>query len=158
MVYQWKWGAPIPAQAAGERFEALEQEHGEITPRIVLDDARDEKALLHPCFEWNDRIAAELYREKQAGDLIRSLEVKIERKDKPPQSFRAFISVVNDTEKRVYINQDKALSVPSTRRQALMDAKRDCDAFRRKYELMAELRGVIDAIDEFESDIEVNNV
>ena len=153
MVYQWRWGAPVPAQAAGERFEELEREHGELTPRIVLDDARDESALLHPCFEWDDGKAAELYREKQAGYLIRNLEVKLERKEVPTKQFRAFVSILNADEKRGYINLNKALSSHDTRQQALMDALKSLNAFRIKYEMFKELDSVIAAINEFESEL-----
>ncbi|MEY8313484.1 hypothetical protein AALA61_16315 [Oscillospiraceae bacterium 42-9] len=98
MVYDWKRNMPIRAQAAGEYLETLEQAHGEITPKIVLDSARLESSLLHPCFEWNDGVAAEKYRETQARFLIRNLVVKVEQADSPPQAVRAYVNVAQGTD------------------------------------------------------------
>ena len=96
MVYDWKRNMPVKAQAAGEYLEQLEKEHGEITPKIVLDASRAEDALLHPCFEWNDGVAAEKYREVQARYLIRNLVVFVERDDSSPQVVRAYVNVSSE--------------------------------------------------------------
>jgi len=149
MIYQWKRGLPVPAQAAGEHLEALEREHGQITPKLVLDDARDEGALLHPCFEWDDEKAAELYRERQAGFLIRNLTVRVEREDKPPLPVRAFVSVEKE-ESRAFVGTIRALSEEETRAQVLQEALQSLQVFRTKYEAFAELSGVIAAIDDLE--------
>lgn len=148
MIYRWKWAQPVPAQAAGEHLAHLEQEHGQLTPRLVLDDARDEDALLHPCFEWRDDVAAELYRERQAGQLLRNLTVQIEQPDKPPRPVRAFVSVTNTAnENRAFVGVSRALSDADMREQVLREALQSLQSFRTKYKAFAELGGVIAAID-----------
>lgn len=45
---------------------------GRITPRALVDAARDPDSPLHSFFEWDDSEAAEKYREMQARTLLRS--------------------------------------------------------------------------------------
>jgi hypothetical protein len=37
-----------------------------LTPAVVVEESRDEAALLHPMFEWDDASAAERYRQGMA--------------------------------------------------------------------------------------------
>lgn len=147
MVYDWKRHMPVKAQAAGEYLETLEQAHGEITPKIVLDSARAEDSLLHPCFEWNDGVAAEKYRENQARFLIRNLVVKVEQDNSPPQAVRAYVNVAQDTEKvGSFIAVKTALDDAEMRTQVLKNALRELQAFQEKYKNLSELAGVFSAI------------
>ena len=59
------------------RLEALYRQHGELTPTLVVEDARDTESPLHSHFEWTDTIAAEKYRRMQARKLLASVEVRI---------------------------------------------------------------------------------
>jgi hypothetical protein len=61
----------INAQTAGEELARIAQDRGELKAPDVVDEARPQDALLHPAFEWNDQIAAELHRQDQARYLIR---------------------------------------------------------------------------------------
>ena len=65
----------IDPQIAGEELERIRKRDGCVKTKIVVDEARPEKAPLHPEFEWNDSQAAELYRENQAMRLIRSIRI-----------------------------------------------------------------------------------
>lgn len=65
-----------PPQIVGEVCLELEKE-GRLTAKNLVDVSRDEDAPLHNEFEWSDDIAAEKYREVQAGYIIRSVEIEI---------------------------------------------------------------------------------
>ena len=66
-------GASPPAQSVGERLEMLREQNAEqLTPEIVVADARSPGSPLHSFFEWNDFEAAEQYRLHQARNLIHS--------------------------------------------------------------------------------------
>jgi hypothetical protein len=65
----------IDPQAAGEELERIRHRDGTITPPAVVDEARPEEAVLHPCFEWVDPVAAEQYRLIQARTLIKKVRV-----------------------------------------------------------------------------------
>ena len=51
LVYKYRTiDYPVPAQSVGERLEELDREFGEVTPKIMVDDARPEGALMHPMY------------------------------------------------------------------------------------------------------------
>ena len=53
-------------------LEALSQRHkNTLTPKTVVNAARDPKSSLHCKFEWNNTKAAEAYRLEQAACIIR---------------------------------------------------------------------------------------
>ena len=67
---------------------------GELSPPVVVDEARPVDSPLHERFEWDDEVAGEAYRLVQAAELIRS--VRIVYQDKPTgesKSVRAFHSL-----------------------------------------------------------------
>lgn len=58
-------------------LRAIYQRDGKLTPAQVLREAESDESPLHAVFEWDDTIAAHRYRLEQAGDLIRSVKVRI---------------------------------------------------------------------------------
>jgi hypothetical protein len=66
-----------------------------LSPELVLDAARDEDHPLHASFEWDDSVAAEKYREEQAGRMIRASHYVtfLKEQDEEPVSVRTYISV-----------------------------------------------------------------
>lgn len=146
MQYRWKSGAraPVPAQVAGEVCERLSAE-GRLTPRELVDESRDEDAPLHKAFEWNDAKAAEAYRETQASYIIRSVEIVREDVSGP---VRAFVSLeVGEDGARTYQSIEPTLRDAEGRDAVLAAARRELEAFRRKYGTLKELADVLDAID-----------
>ena len=144
MIYKLKSGArlPVSPQVAGDECERLESSGG-LTPRRLVDASRPEDAPLHKCFEWNDGVAAERWREAQASYIIRSVEVSIEEHMEPT---RAFVATISDSA-REYKSIGYVMR-RSDSREALLDAaKRELLAFRRKYKNLYELAEVMDAID-----------
>ena len=145
-VYVWKTGtrATCDAQTAGEVCERLENE-GRLSAGELVDVSRPEDAPLHGAFEWDDAIAAERYRENQAGYIIRSLDVKLVGSEEP---VKAFVSLNLTGEKREYSSITTVLSRPDSRKLLLADAMRELRAFKEKYAQFKELAGVFAAIDE----------
>lgn len=144
MIYQIKSGArlAVSAQVAGEECKRL-AEQGRLKPKSLVDESRPEDAPLHKCFEWNDDVAAEKWRETQAAYIIRSVEVTVEQSSEPT---RAFVVTVSDGE-RTYKDIGYVLR-SSESREALLDAaKRELMAFMRKYKTLSELSDVMDAIE-----------
>lgn len=144
MIYKVKSGArlPVSAQVAGEECERLESK-GMLTPGNLVDASRPEDAPLHKCFEWDDGIAAERWREAQASYIIRSVEVTISEESDPT---RAFVAVISDST-REYKSIGYVMRRSDSREALLDSAKRELLAFRRKYKNLFELAKVIDAID-----------
>ena len=147
MQYRWKSGAraPVPAQVAGEVCERLSAEE-RLTPRELVDESRDEGAPLHKAFEWDDAKAADAYRMSQASYIIRSVELVREDVSEP---VRAFVSVsVTDDGARCYQSIEPTLREAATREAVLEEARRELDAFKRKYRGLEELAAVIAAIEQ----------
>jgi hypothetical protein len=146
MVYDWKRAMPVKAQEVGEYLDELELEFGKVTPKIVLDRSREEDALLHSCFEWNDDVAAEKYRETQAGFIIRNLVIKVDNSAQEEQSVRAFVNVKSETQS-IFVSMAKVIENDDLRSQMLNTAKQELHSFKQKYENLQELCEVFKAID-----------
>lgn len=65
----------VDAQTAGEELTRIYAERGKLTAKDVVDESRPDDAPLHPAFEWRDAVAAEEYRQIQALNLIKVVEV-----------------------------------------------------------------------------------
>ena len=78
-IYNWRQGAHVKggvkAQTAGEELARIQELYGYCTSEIVLAEAVDPDAPLHPLFTWDDAEAADLYRKAEARVVIRSVEV-----------------------------------------------------------------------------------
>lgn len=139
-IYKWVEGSKMggdPNIAGMVCAELAEQ--GRLTPEELVNASRDEESPLHGMFEWDDTIAAEKYREVQARKIIRSVEVVLT--DSPiPQ--RAFQTVGHRTYERI----EHVMSDEQMRRILLQNAKRELDAFKRKYSRLTELSLVFEAI------------
>lgn len=72
----WASYGGVDADVVGVTLETIEVRDGSIKPAAVVDAARPEESQIHPCFEWNDPIAAEEWRKQQARNLIRSVRVQ----------------------------------------------------------------------------------
>ena len=142
MVYQWKEGARIsfPAQVAGTVCAALEEQNA-LTAQRLVDESRPEDAPLHAAFEWNDTIAAEEWRKHTARHIINSLVIREEAQ----VPVRAFFNI--RAEGSSYQSIHAIIKRPDKMDCLLGEAYAEMEAFRRKYAMLEQLRGVMDAID-----------
>lgn len=143
MVYQWRFSMGIPAETAGVELERIERKHGQISPKLVLDESRKESAPLHKIFEWDDSIAAEKYRLQQAGSIINNLVVVLdEYEHKEP--VRAFVNVVANAPARngEFVSIVSAMQSEEAREAVLQNALRELKEFQKKYKDLGELAGI----------------
>jgi hypothetical protein len=150
MIYQWKPEArvKVDAQKAGEELERIRTWHnGRLEAKDVVEASRERGAPLHAAFEWNNARAAAAYRIEQAKYLIRSIEVVVDSAIEEARPVRAFVSVVRD-EDRSYTSVSHALADPDLRRQVLVGALRELEAWRDRYAELVELANVFAAIEE----------
>lgn len=149
MIYKWKFQpkGKVSAQIAGKCIEKITKKHkGRVTPKMILDEARMKKHPLHACFEWDDGIAAEKYREQQAQRILVQLVI-VERKeqDEKPIRVRAFMSV-EENDSTHYTTFKRAMTNPQLRSQLLVQALAELNALKEKYSDLHELAGVFVAI------------
>lgn len=76
-----------------EEMLRIRDQHGDLRPDIVVEEAADPGSPLHTYFEWDESEAARQYRLVQASGLIRRVKVTVERgPDVEPIRVRAFVS------------------------------------------------------------------
>lgn len=101
--YSWRiksLAKGIDADLAIAEIERIESVFGSLTPENVLEASRDESALLHSLFQWDDSLAAKQYRLQQARTIINNVEIKV-ISDGEERSIPVY-EVVNIGEGRVY--------------------------------------------------------
>ena len=147
MVYQWKLPIfKIEAQAAGEELERITRETGSLKPEAVVDASRDPSALLHECFEWDDSVAAENYRQTQAQGIIRNIVTVNVSGAEVEKPVRAFVNIQRD-----YKPIEKVMATTEYKDEMLENALRELDAFKVKYAALEQLDGVFASIDELKA-------
>lgn len=147
MIYSWKLPGlyPVSAQTAGEELARICAKNDGLRPEDIVDESRPASAPLHPCFEWDDPTAAELYRQHQARGIVRCITTTVDASDGPVET-RAFVRA-----ERPAYQPIQAVINTVDEMTALFDrAKDELFSFRRKYENLAKLDPVFKAIDELE--------
>lgn len=156
MVYKFRPGysSKISAQDAGDRLEEIKDVHdGLIRPRDVVKDAVPKTAILHPVFEWDNKVAANLHREDQARSLIRSIEVVREPENEMDEPKReiAFVSIATPFHSNQgYVSTEDAMSDPVRRDIVLETALSQFRSLRRRYGNLVELASLWAVIDDLE--------
>lgn len=144
-------GAPSDRKAAieaGQHLELLRKQcKGELTPKDVVEDARNDNSPLHAYFEWDDGEAAENYRLQQARGLIRAV-VAIYTDDKKPAIRQKMFVHINEAGAQHYREASHAMSLTKTREMVLKQAWRELQAWRKRYKDLQEFSTVIDVIDD----------
>lgn len=130
MKFIWKTGTRHPgnAQEIGEELQSISAQHGQVTPEIVVEQARDEDSALHRCFQWDDSIAANEYRKGQARQVIRSIRVINESTG---EQSPAFVHVTYDDEKR-YVETGVAVKDDDLWSNVIRTAASDLKAMERR--------------------------
>lgn len=147
MTYQWKLPGiyDVPAQQAGEELDRIYRDRGRLEPTDIVSESRPEDAPLHPCFEWDDAIAAERYRENQASGIVRAI-VTVDTERKENNGVRAFVHVENTYQPMAVVVQSR-----DKMQKLLQSAMNELSAFRKKYGKLSELEPVFSAIDSVHS-------
>lgn len=127
-----------------DQFQTIYDEHGKLTPEIVVNVARRPEHPLHSHFDWDDDTAAESWRREQARQLIRSVRITYkpatDRSD--ALTVRAFHSVRSE-DGYAYRPTDEVLADPFTTKILLADMRRDWEALKRRYERFAEFAEMV---------------
>ena len=97
----------VAMQEIVDSLEKLRVRDGGIYTKSVVAEARDITSVLHPCFEWDDSVAAELHREAQARGLISNVQITVE--SKPVRVYHNVTVERQVYEKREVIISDKLL-------------------------------------------------
>jgi hypothetical protein len=123
-----------------DHLQAIYEQHGKLTPAVVLEEARSVEHPLHDRFEWDDDVAAEKWRKRQARELIRSVRIvyKEATDTDPGKSIRAFHAVRGTDDESVYEPAEVIAEDPLLRAMLLRDAEREWKQLLRRYKDIAE--------------------
>lgn len=145
MVFGWKTKGlyKVSAQTAGEEITRIRERHGTLEPHDVVVESRDESAVLHSCFEWDNDVAAERFRDQQARVLIGNLVTVNVCGQETSAPTRAFVHIMND-----YMPVETVVAVKEYTDEMLSKALSELKSFETKYQTLTELRPVFKAIDE----------
>tara|TARA_Y100000310_G_scaffold38796_1_gene36310 strand:- start:133 stop:579 length:447 start_codon:yes stop_codon:yes gene_type:complete len=144
MEYAWEKGRRISvkAEVVGEAIDRIKERYGDLTAQRLVDYARPVRSRLHSAFNWNDQEAAEKFRAEQARGMIRSIRIVIAEQEEPQI---AYVKVVKP-DGAVYMATGDALSDEQYRSQVLKDALTGLVGWKRRYEHLQEMAGVVSAI------------
>lgn len=119
------------------QLTGIYKQHGELTPQIVVDEARPQDAPLHDRFEWDDSIAGEKYRLVQAQQLIRVVRQEFTSPESGEKKFiRAFSSLheaSEDSTQQGYAPTEEILENEVTRKILLRNMERDIAVLKTRY-------------------------
>lgn len=65
----------VDAQTVGTELDRIRDKHDGIKPQAVVDESEPEDAALHPCFTWDNEVAANEFRKVEARSIVRSVRV-----------------------------------------------------------------------------------
>ncbi|MEN6487671.1 MAG: hypothetical protein ABFD66_02115 [Smithella sp.] len=137
-------------------LKIAEKNGGIISPRLIVDVARDEKNPLHGYFYWDDKIAGDRYRLNQASLLIRRIKIDIVKPTgktkmieiKPVRQFSSPASLRGKGGNGSYVRIEDVMKNDTLRADMLETAKKELIALKVKYENLTELSKVWEAIAE----------
>lgn len=129
-----------------DQLQAIYDQHGKLTPEIVVNEARDKDHPLHNRFEWDNEVAGEAWRREQAHRLIQKVKVVYREADdnQPEKSVRAFHAVRSE-KGHVYEPVGKVVRDDFTRQLLLNDMRREWQALKRRYEEFEEFLHMVRA-------------
>ena len=132
----------ITADQAVEELNRIKGEKGTLKAEYVVEAAKPKDSVLHKCFEWDNKKAAELYRLKTAGDLIRNIVTNVTN-ETLSYSIRAFVNVRQEPEaERSYAPIVEAIQNEESYKDLLEQAKADAQSFVKKYSQIQEINGI----------------
>lgn len=136
------------AQMYGEYLDALAKKHGgTLTPKQVVDSARNPKSLIHNLFDWDNDEAAEKYRLFQARMFVNQIDVEITVEGRQePLSVACRVSVKDENNERKYIDTEVAMQDDIMRETILNNCLRDLNNWNKKYKKLQELADAMENI------------
>lgn len=141
----WKMESLYKADATKVASE-LESLGTEYTLSDVVEKARDTHSEMHSCFEWDDTVAGQKYRESQAGKMIRQLVI-VKDNDGEPEKTNIRLIVSTGKRDNTY-TPTKLIVKKQDEYEALLErALAELRAFKQKYSTLSELDEIMGLID-----------
>lgn len=121
--------------AMNNRMHVLYDQHGHLTPRLVLEDARPKDSPLHPAvFDRNQKDAAEAYYLDRAHQLLRSFYITVRpaKPEDPDLRVRKWHAVATE-DGHIYRAAEDIAEDPTHTAIVLKDMERQWRELYRRY-------------------------
>ena len=145
-IVAWKLNGIFKADA-----QLVAQEIDDIgdkfTCQQIVDKARDSSTELHKCFEWNDSVAAEKYRLKQAQQVVAHLVIVRNNDNNEPEKTNVRMIVSDGQGNNTYTPIRLVVRKQDEYERLLERAKEELRAFKKKYASISELEEILSLID-----------
>lgn len=137
----------LSADDAAAELERIRIKNGELNPKAIVEESRDEKSVLHNYFCWDDAKAAEGYRREQARQLMKNIRV-IVTNETITTPIRAFVYVHTEEKPgtRSYYPIHEIVDDEAAYNDLLEQARADMESFVSKYAQLKELANVRQAM------------
>ena len=118
-----------------EELQQIYDEHGDLTPRLLVAVASDPSHPLHEKFTWDDSEAAERFREIEASRLIRRVRIVYREGTgtTAPRSTRAFVAPRHPDRPGSYVPIEEAIEDPLTAKLLSKQMADDWKAMKRRW-------------------------
>lgn len=145
-TWTWREGAQcssLDPQVIGQEINKLTNGNGKITVDQYVKEAENPTSPLHETLTWDNEHAANLWRKKEAREVIKSLMYQeVPTAQREPYMFNT------ERNKGTYTKTTVIKTNPDLREHVLKDAIRELKQFRDKYVGITELMKVINEIEE----------
>lgn len=123
---------------------AIREEHGILTPQVVVRAAAADDHPLHHRFEWDDAKAGHQYRLQQARQLIRIVREKYIDRSGAPADVRTFHAIPRGDENQMaYEPLTEILEDEIATKILLQSMEREWRTLRKRYERFEEFRQIV---------------
>jgi hypothetical protein len=147
--YRWRDGSFGLKQADAPIFgKVLERikKHGGWTAKTVVAEAQGKASEIHHMFEWDDKVAGNLHREKQARDYIGHLSVELVSAS-GSRTIPVAVSLKTRATNEGYLPTEDVMSDEKLRARLVAQALEEAGIWRRRYKYLNELAVIFAAID-----------
>ena len=144
------FSAPVKAPVVHVALEQIrKQNDGVLKPVDVVDAARPVGHPLHPCFTWDNELAAEKHRQNEARAIIRSIRV-IDHAKPDTEPAPVYLHVQADEPRaQRYLPTVQVMADEELRGRVLEEARVQLNALRKRFAHLQELAAVVKAVDDF---------
>lgn len=128
-----------------DHLRAVYDQHGQLTPELVVEVARPKNHPLHSrVFDRPQKQAAESWYRHRAHELIQSVKVTYREGDENEVTIRRYHAVRGEAGKTVYRSSEDIADDPFARKLVLADMERDWQQLRARYERFGEFLDLLE--------------
>lgn len=146
----------VPAQVVGNVIDGIIERDGTCEAKALVAEAARADSPIHGLFDsefWDDKYAAQRYREEAARKVINSIRVVIEDVPKPVPAYVSVKMLTEDeaghtSRKRGYKDVISVMSDSQAREELLAQALKDIRALEERYASLTQLAPVWRALRE----------